>query len=216
MKRKSILLIMFLSIVLQLQAQKTVRNAQITLFSYDYSFSSAFMDNFNKLSSNFTFKGNGKQNPAETILARNIYDVVKEQLSKVYNLSALPENSFQNDVKYDENGFPQILIQKAIKEGTTRFYFKVIASIDNVPVTDLPKDCPDGVYPRVNVCIKVYNKFGYEPVMVKEGSYYSTKPYVFTVDKLNGMELTQKEDEAETPGSIRNLIAEAVYRAVNQ
>jgi hypothetical protein len=215
MKRKLILLIILLGVIYQLQAQKTVRNAQITLFGYDYSFSSAFMDSFSKLSPNFTFKGTGKQNSAEVILARNIYVVVKEQLSKVYNLYALPENSFQKDVKYDENGYPQLLIQKAIKEGTTRFYFKVIASIDNVPVTDLPKECPNGVYPRVNICIKIYNKFGYEPVKVMEGSYYPTKPYAFTPDKLNGLELTKQEEETETPGSVRNLISEAVYRAVN-
>lgn len=199
-------------------AQKTARNAQVSLFSYDYTFSADFIDKFKALSSNFSINKKDPKLAAEAILARNVFEEIKSSLDKVYGLFVLPENSFLDAAKYDDNGYPQILIQKAIREGNTKFFFKISTRFDFVPLTELPERIAPGEYPRVYICIKIYNKFGYEPIQVMEATYYTDKPFSFNAEALSGLEYTTKEEATAADGvmTIKQLIKECTYRAVNR
>jgi len=218
MIKKIFLLCALITVLTTGYAQKTARNAQISLFSYDYTFSSDFMDKFKTLSSNFIINQKDPQLAAEAILARNVFEEIKVSLDKVYGLFVLPENSFQNDAKYDINGYPQILIQKAIREGNSKFFVKIITRFDFVPLSELPERLTEGDYTRVSICIKIYNKYGYEPIQVMEATYYPDAALNFNEDVLDGLEYTNRE-ETKTPEGImtfKKIIKECIYRAVNR
>ncbi len=199
-------------------AQKTARNAQVSLFSYEYTLSDVFSEQFKTLSNYFDINNKDAALASEAILARNVFEEIKQSLEKVYGLYVLPENSFQDDAKYDANGYPQILIQKAIREGNTKFFFKIITRFDFVPINELPKEIVDGQYPRISICIKIFNKFGYEPIQIMEASYYTNQPFSFTPEKLNGLAYTTLENEKDKPEvvSFKKIIKECTYRAVNR
>lgn len=218
MNKKLLFIGFFIIFCMSVFAQKTARNAQVSLFSYDYTFSEDFMDKFKALSANFSINKKDPKLAAEAILARNVFEEIKSSLDKVYGLFVLPENSFLDAAKYDDNGYPQILIQKAIREGNTKFFFKISTRFDFVPLSELPERITAGEYPRVYICIKIYNKFGYEPIQVMEATYYTDKQFVFNADALNGLAYTTKEDAITPEGvmTFKQLIKECTYRAVNR
>ena len=103
----------------------------------------------------------------KAVLIHTVYYYLKENLEHELEMEILPINTFMRNVKYDDFGYPDANIRQAIKEGDSRYYFRVDIQLESLakdkrdesPELFEDRDYPV-TYPELSIEITVYNNEG--------------------------------------------------------
>ncbi len=206
--------------ILQLSAQKFA-NGQFTLFSFTYEIEESVTDLLVSTASQITLNAADDKAKVNGMMVQTMWSMICKKMQDTFKTYILPANSFNDKVKYDEFGFPDISIQKAIKLSDTKYYFKMLMTIESeVYDNNGVKYLKDEFVPKVSLVFEIYDKHGYIPIRTADGFGTALKPVVVTNDYIAGMNFaknkitTQKIEE--TLWSLFNRAATEVVLELKQ
>lgn len=189
------------------------KNQKAALFSYDFIITPALENKLSAFDQYITVKTQKDQSKLIAMLRHNCLELVQNNIDKTYSMSFSPINYFGSEVKYDEYGYASTSIQKAIKISQSKFFFKIYAKLD--------LDVPDPKQPNeeaitIDIQIKFYNKFGFEPI---ENFMFETAQYKvnFTPCILDDMVFYNYTDTVcKDKFKLNELMERAIFSAINQ
>jgi len=217
MKKRILLICIAISICVLAISQKKFNNSQFTLISYVCSVDARIdkeLSNFDAYINCTPPKGTDK---VITMMTHSVFSMVKDRLETMLNIYMPPVNSFQDYAKYDAFGYPDILIQKAIKKGDSKYYLKIIANIETE--TGLPSNSNNAdLKPQIKVTLEIYSKEGYVPVKVAEGVSAATSPLSNEPGVITNLNFVKLPDDKKLQdvNSIKILILEAIDAAITK
>lgn len=178
-------------------AQKLI-NKQFSLVSYDLEISENLRDEITGLGSyisgikTYNDPGNDK---LMAIFIHNIYFTIKEILEKDLEIEILPINTFINNVKYNNYGYPVTSIRKALRKGYSQYYFKLevkIESLSKQQKAENPEKYIDisysTTYPKIIINMTIYSKDGIIPVYNLTGEAKTVYPLKINEYLLRGFD----------------------------
>jgi hypothetical protein len=161
--------------------------SQFTLFSYNIKIDEKVKIELSPLESIIRFKPDKKQDKIEGMLIHSLYQMINQVMTDSLGVYILPSNSM-SDVKYNEYGYPNISIQKAIKLADTKYYFKINADIENYILDAQGKKITEDIFrPRLSLTIEIFNKYGYLPLQTSESNAMASAPIKISPEFLAGM-----------------------------
>jgi hypothetical protein len=140
---------------------------QFTLFKFHCVVDSRVISQLSEIESCMDCKPPKSYSKTEVMFVQSIFTVVKSKLESKFGVYILPIESYGDKADYDDFGFPDIMINNAIKKGTTKYFFKVTAYIQNSNKLDATNT--SDFRPVVKVQIDLFNKSGYQPISTVEG-----------------------------------------------
>ncbi len=202
-------------------AQK-LANKQFSLINYNLEISKDLREEITGLENyvsgvkTYNDPGNDK---LMAIFIHIIYFTFKEVLERDLEIEILPINTFMNDVKYNDYGYPVTTIRKALRKGYSQYYFKLnvkIETIDKQKRDENPDNFKDinysTTYPQVTINMTVYSKDGIIPVYNLIGTATSAYPLEINEYLIKGFD--NKEMVIVEPGEKQNdNIYTIFYRA---
>ena len=197
-----------------LYGQKYAKS-QFTLYSFSFNIDDKVKLELSPLESYIKFKPEKKQDKLTAMLVHSLYYFTNKILTDSLSIYILPVNSLGN-IKYDEYGYPNTNIQKAIKLAETKYYLKIDASLKN-DVTASKKNNEDIFKPKIIITISVYNKYGYLPIQTSEGSATAENPIKIFPEFLSGMNFVDASIEKKpNTESLSEIYNRAILQAVLQ
>ncbi len=130
------------------------KNKQLALFAYNLSADQLTMAQLNKHAS--LFETDAKIDAIGKALRNRIFGLIKERLEREIGLGILPIESFQNAINYDKYGFPSGNINKVIRTGNSKLYFKIDVSITGVS----DGGTSTNIKPTVAITVTIFNNKG--------------------------------------------------------
>lgn len=196
-------------------AQKAkYKNQKAALFSYDFILTPALENKLLAFEPYITLKTQEDQSKLIAMLRHNCLELVQHHIDQTYSMSFSPINYFGSEVKYDEYGYASTTIQKAIKISQSKYFFKIYAKLD-LDIPD-PKR-PDEEAVTIDIQIKFYNKFGFEPIdnfMFETAQYkVSFTPCIF--DDMVFYNYTA-DTVCKDKFKLNELMDRAIFTAINQ
>ena len=181
------LVLILLICAIQTQAQK-FRNAQFTLFSYTYNIDEKITDQFTPVASNITLKADNDRAKINGMIVLSMWNLISKKMQDTFSTYVLPTNSFNDKIKYDVYGLPDISIQKAIKLSDTKYYFKLALTVNREEVDNKGvKIAKDVFVPSVTLKLDIYDKNGYVARVSADGKAVATRPITISKDYINGL-----------------------------
>ncbi|MGB9746294.1 MAG: hypothetical protein ACPLXM_05140 [Bacteroidales bacterium] len=140
----------------------------------------------------------------EYILTYSFYDILTRQLMDNLKVYIPPPSIFEDKVKYDQYGFPEVTVQKAIKLSDAKFFFKCQIRVEEA----FPNATPQGmVTPGISIQFTLYSKQGYVPIKNIIVNKVMSQAVKAEISLLAG--LTSQEIVAEGP-TLEGLMKECV------
>ena len=190
---------------------------QFTLFNYNCVVDPIIITNMASLESSMLCPAPEGYSKTHVLFVQSIFAVVKSKLEAKYGVYILPVNSYQNKVSYDAFGFPNILINTAIKKGTTKYYFKISAYVSSS--SRLGPQNTSELWPVIKISIDLYNKDGYQPIKSVE----ATSEAVGVMKKVPGIlydlecaNIPDSQKLANDSEALKILIMDAVENAIKK
>ena len=221
--KKIILVLVLLGFSVSLTAQN-YRNKQLALISYSYN----IHPNIKPQLDEFTYLLPDLQEPKTdktiAILKNNSWQILKERLEEETNMYILPITAHGKDFKYDEYGYPNMTINRALRKGNARYYIRVSIAIAaysnktdkgygttvNKDTTKTPEAISEGLLiPEITIEVTTYTRDGILPMQKVVGSAMATEPWVISPSTFDG--LKKGEDyKLDDPNNIMGLINSAI------
>lgn len=222
MKIKNLIVISLLITYLTDSNARKIENTQFALIGYEVTISNEFREEIADLNS-IIFDIRGYSNKKQDKLEGKIYDIsypyIEEKLEKRYSIDILPVNSFVDAVKYNAYGYPEVPVKKAQQLGNSRYYLKIIISIETTTPSD--KDAKNSVLykgktnPIVTVTAEVYERVGVLPIGKASGIAKVSQPQRVEKNLLKGITRPISEDEVhELDETLFALILKAIENMV--
>jgi hypothetical protein len=191
MKRKLFVQLFFtiigLLLFLPASAQRYAKS-QFTLIAYEYEIDNKVKNDLYPLESYFKYNCEKGQNIIEATLISTVYGIVVQKMDDSLGCNFMPINTFTDKVKYNSYGYPDITIQKAIRLGDTKFYMRIILKVENEETdNEGKKTTEDIIRPKVTITLEIYDKNGFEPIQVIEGSASAVQAVKLTPEFIVGM-----------------------------
>lgn len=171
MKLKKGLLFSWISLFSLLSHAQDFSYQQFTLIGYSIDLSDDFQEAGEKLAQ--TLDNTSYPDKLQGFFAHQTYSQLVRLFEKELNIYVLPVNSLGKKARYDDLGYPEISIQKAIREGSTKYFLKVDVNIqlDNQSMKVKGYNPADGyAQPVVAINVSLYNTKGYVPVKTATGT----------------------------------------------
>lgn len=184
MKYLSTLLIVLL--LLTAGTAKDYKDKQFGLFRYELSISRDFEKEMKPLDDYIE----GIETPTEvkkeklkSVLIHHIYYHIEERLEKEAEFSILPVNSFLDELKYNDFGYPTSSINEVIRLGYSQYFFRLDVAIETL-TKDQEKLNPEmyddlsgaSTFPQLAISMAVYDKNGIIPLERWTGNATAVKP----------------------------------------
>lgn len=224
MKNKGIMLLfVLLGFSVSLAAQ-SYRNKQLALISYSYNIHQNIKPQLDEFAYLFPDTQESKADKTIATLKNNSWQVLKERLEEKTGMYILPINAHGNDFKYDDYGFPNMSINKALKKGNSRYYIRVsvtiaaqankvekgYGSIVNKDTTNTSNAIPEGsLVPVITIEVTTYTREGLLPTQKAVGSAIATEPWVISPSTFDGLKKGE-ELKLNDPNNIMGLINSAI------
>ncbi len=196
-------------------------NKQFALINYDLKITDDFRGDLQALEdyiNNAEVHNKNADDRLKALIIHHLYYNMTPMLEEKVGMSILPINSFMQEIKYDDFGYPHASISKALRKGDSPFYFKVEMELDSNTEekreknTDLPGDI---TFPHYTIDITVYNNDGIIPVDRWHGESKATKP-IKTNKQLFGSFTGQTTSATDTTHKdLSTLHREAVLEMLN-
>src|SRR6056297_3343491 len=182
MKKYIILTLLSVFLAVALYGQNIV-NKQFTLLNYDLNLTTEFREDLQNLEPFFNsveVHNKDSDDRLKAIMIHHIYYHLKENLEEDLEINILPINTFMQKVKYNDFGYPKTHINKALRVGGSRYYFKLDVTFDSMTEErkkNDPKLQGNIIFPHITIDITVYDKNGVIPVDKWHGEKITYKPY---------------------------------------
>lgn len=182
MKKYIILTLLNVFLAVALYGQNIV-NKQFSLLNYDLNLTTEFREDLQSLEPFFSsveVHNKDSDDRLKAIMIHHIYYHVKENLEEDLEINILPINTFMQEVKYNDFGYPKTHINKALRVGDSRYYFKLDVTFDSMTEErkkNDPKLQGNIIFPHITIDITVYDDNGVIPVDKWHGEKITYKPY---------------------------------------
>lgn len=213
-----ILLLTGLVLTLNLSAQNII-NKQFALIDYNLEITDNFRDQTESLQ-NFYQSAQVHNEEAEdrlkAILVHDIYYNLKPRLERELQISILPVNSFMQEAKYDDFGYPKMSIRRALRKGDSPFYFNVNVELNSREAEEINQEDNTGpvVQPQFIVDIKVFNDEGILPVYKWHGEKMASRALPVSKTLFKGF-VDELPGAQKTDTTLTFLYDEAVTTLIN-
>jgi hypothetical protein len=212
MKIKIFLSLIALIIAIPVFSQRYAKS-QFSVFAYSYDIDERIKLELSPLEGSIKYNTENDQQVIEAMLVHSIYTIVTKCMEDSLGTYFLAPNSFQDKIKYDKYGYPDISIQKAIRLGDTKYFLKISVIVENEQFDiNGKKKTTDEFQPKVTLTLSIYNKYGFEPLSSVEAVATAVKPVKLFPEFLAGMNfvdpsIVKKDRKMETLYDIVNRAA---------
>lgn len=156
-------------------AQK-YRKKEVSLISLKLNINSDYRSKVDAYSSYFNEPKNKNANRVDNQIIYTAWDLISEKLKNEVGMILLPLDAYGNKFTYDNYGFPDIGINKALNKGQSKYYIKI--DIDFGPEFSakyITKSQPDSanqiihlksdeIKPKLTINLTIYSDKGIIPV----------------------------------------------------
>lgn len=174
------------------------KNNQFTLFSYNLEISNEMRDELANIQSyfeNIPIRTKYTDDILKSLMIHHVYYKIKEELKAKIELEILPINSFLDEISYNDYGYPDTNIKKAIRKGYSKYYMNIVVKIESQTEEqrklnpELFQDIDGKVsMPVVSIEITIFNNEGIIPIDKWTGSASAAKPYPIHSDLIKGFD----------------------------
>ncbi len=177
MKKLIIFSILLLSIITSEStfAQK-YRKKEVSIISFKLNISADYRSKVDAFSGYFNEPKNKNANRVDNQIIYTAWDLISEKLKNEVGMILLPLDAYGNKFTYDNYGFPDVGINKALNKGQSKYYAKI--DIDFGPEFSakyITKSQPDSanqiihlkddeIKPKVTINLTIYSDKGIIPV----------------------------------------------------
>jgi len=171
MKPQKGLLFSWLGLLSLISQAQDFSYQQFTLIGYTIQLSDDFQEAGGNVAK--TLDNTGYPDKLHEFFAHQTYSQLVRLFEKELNIYVLPVNSLGKKARYDDLGYPEVSIQKAIREGSTKYFLKVDVNIqlDNQSKKVKGYNPADGyAQPVVAINVSLYSNKGYMPVKTATGT----------------------------------------------
>lgn len=168
-------------------SQKYARN-QFVVFSYTVDIDERVKKELSPYQNLINYQPQKKQTAVEAVLVHSFYQIFTKLLEDSLLIYFLPPESMGNKANYTEYGYPDVVIQKAIRLSDVKYFMKIELSVENSKYDEKGNRLTADVFlPVVNVSVSIYNKFGFNPIQTAEGQSVATAPVQVKESFLAGL-----------------------------
>ncbi|MEJ5264659.1 MAG: hypothetical protein WHT29_05035 [Bacteroidales bacterium] len=168
-------------------SQKYARN-QFVVFSYTADIDDRVKKELSAYQNLINYQPQKKQTAVEAVLIHSFYQIFTKLLEDSLLIYFLPPESMGNKVSYTDYGYPDVVIQKAIRLSDVKYFMKIELSIENSKYDERGNRLTADVFlPVVNVSVSIYNKFGFNPIQTAEGQSVASAPIQVKESFLAGL-----------------------------
>lgn len=167
--KKHLLIAVCIAIAASVSAQNYT-NKHFALIHYNLKITDAFRKDLEHLDAYIESAKVHKEDTDDRLkamLVHHLYYNMKPVLEREMEISILPVNTFMQQIKYNDFGYPKASIRKAMRKGDFPFYFKLKIILDSLTEAKSEKNeqLPEDItYPHYTIDITVYNDDGILPV----------------------------------------------------
>jgi hypothetical protein len=187
--RKHIFLMVFMSFITVTVgwSQKYARN-QFVVFSYTVDIDERVKKELSSYQHLINYQVQKKQSAVEAMLVHSFYQIFTKLLEDSLMIYFLPPESMGSKASYTEYGYPDVVIQKAIRLSDVKYFMKIELSVENSKYDEKGNRLMADVFlPVVNVSVSIYNKFGFNPIQTAEGQAVASAPIQVKESFLAGL-----------------------------
>lgn len=200
----------------QVIAQK-YRNKEVALIAFKVNIDPGYHAKFSEYAHLFREPVKPQQDRIIGHLTADIWDIIKQQLTNDVGMIILPLDAYGNKFSYDQYGFPNTSINRALQKGNSRFYISIEVDISpefsSKYITKTSADTSPQVIqlanneikPRVIIKMNIYNDKGIIPVANTKGEALESKIITLNDKYFDGFVNTNINSPYET-----------LYKLVNQ
>lgn len=227
----SLALLLFLGAGSSIYSQ-SLRNREVALISFNYSIHQQVSQVLSELSQYFPEVEISKGDKYTSILKDRSWSLIEEMLMKEFNMYILPLNTFGRSFSYDQYGYPNVSINRALRQGTARFYLKVDLIFSQItPPKEIGfgstsrtrKDSTEtieieessGFIPEVSITVTFFTDKGIIPLQKVTGTSKANSPWVITPEILNGL-VNNEDYHADQTIDIMGLIHQAMKDVIKK
>lgn len=221
MKYLSTLLIVFM--LLSTSTAKDYKDKQFGLFRYELNISKDFEKEMKPLKDyieGIELPTEPKKEKLQAVLIHHIYYHIEERLEAEVEFDILPVNSFLDEVKYNDFGYPESSINEVIRLGYSQYFFRLDVSIETL--TDDQQDLNPEMYedlsepstfPQLTINMAIYDKHGIIPLERWSGQATTAKPLVLKPELFAGFDRSipyKRPTGKESKESLYSLLDHAI------
>lgn len=180
---KRILTVFILILIASSAFSQNITNKQFALIHYELNISDEFRKDLKPIKrfiKNAEVHNKDADDKLKAILIHHMYYHLKDRFQDELDIHIIPINTFVNEVKYNEFGYPKTNISKALRIGSTPFYFKVKIHLESL-TKERKKNDPelkgDIYFPHIITEVTIYNDDGILPVEKWRGEKITYNPY---------------------------------------
>ncbi len=173
-------------------AQK-YRKKEVSLISFKLNINSDYRSKIEAFSSYFNEPNNKNANRVDNQIIYTAWDIIGEKLRNEVGMVILPLDAYGKKFTYDDYGFPDMGIAKAINKGQSKYYLKIDIELGpEISAKYITKSHPDSVNqiihlkddemkPKLTIYLTIYSDKGIIPVANCSGEVLAED--VITLDK---------------------------------
>ena len=182
-------------------SQKRIANEDFSAFNVNISFSQGFIEKLEPLRSyveGYFFEGQGNDR-MKALIVHNSFVSFKYLTEEKLSIAVLPPDVMGKKVKYDEYGYPQALVTKAMDLQPSKFFFKLSVNYESMalknyyfvdsllnPGQDVQDIEDKYLIPRVSITWDIYDKYGQVPIYSFSSNAVAKKPIPIEKCLMNG------------------------------
>jgi hypothetical protein len=167
------------------------------------------------LESIIRFKPEKKQEKIEGMLIHSLYQMLSQVLTDSLGVYIMTSNSLSN-AKYNEYGYPNISIQRAIKLADSKYFFKINAVVENYILDEQGKKITEDIFrPKISLTIEIFNKYGYLPLQTSESNAVASAPVKISPEYLAGMNFVDNSiKNIMNTETLKDIYMKAIIEAI--
>lgn len=224
MKRLTLLIALSLNLLMpeMLQAQsKKFYKRETALIFYDFYIEGSLMQQFEQYSDLFRPCKEEKRNPIKNQLLYTSWDMIREALEDQTGMLIVPMDAYGSRFTYDDYGFPNMGINKALKKGASKYYLRFDISLKPTPTpvytTSTKPDSlamsltPGQILPILTIDVTIYPDKGVLPTSKSTITIKAQQPFEVNEALFDGF-VNDKETVSAPPTNIYGMFKEAIVQ----
>jgi hypothetical protein len=189
-------------------SQKYARN-QFVVFSYTADIDERVKKELGAYENLINYNPQKKQTAVEAMLIHSFYQIFTKLLEDSLLIYFLPPESMGSKASYTDYGYPDVVIQKAIRLSDVKYFMKIELSIENSKYDEKGNRLKEDVFlPVVNVSVGIYNKFGFNPIQTAEGQSVASVPVKMKAGFLAGLNFVSPNVKPEANEETMKILME--------
>lgn len=174
-------------------AAQRYRKRETYLIDFKVKIDEDYKRKFEQFASIFPQGANKTVSPVENLIRYTTWDIIKSKLTDRVGMIILPLNAYGKKFSYDDFGFPNVAVSRAIRKGESKYYIKleleIVPEYSSKFITITNPDTANQIVQLqdnelkadVIVRLTIYNDKGIIPIKTCEGRAHCDE--VVTLDE---------------------------------